>query len=146
MADIKRSGISRKGTVSLQDLLNLAKSNPNLKKGGAIATFTGIVRGYTHEGKIVEKLEVEACEEEASKALVEISEELRLSQGVIDVLIHHLVGEFYVGEDLVYVVTIGKSRKDAFKALELAVEKYKKTAEIWKKEYLRDGTSYWVSG
>ena len=36
--------------------------------------------------------------------------------------------------------------RDAFKALELAVEKYKKIAAIWKKEYLEDGTSYWTSG
>ena len=146
MADIKHVGISRKGTIFLQDLLNLAKRNPDLKEGGAIVTFTGIVRGYTHDGKKVEKLGVEACEEEACKALAGISEELRVSPGVIDVLIHHLVGEFYVGEDLVYVVAIGKSRKDAFKALESAVENYKKRAEIWKKEYLEDGTSSWLSG
>lgn len=145
MVDINRVGISRKSTVSLQDLLSLAKRNPDLKKGGAIAAFTGIVRGYTHDGKEVQKLEIEASEDEASKALAEISEELRARPGVIDVLIHHLIGEFEVGEDLVYVVVIGKSRKDAFQALEEAVDRYKKKAEIWKKEYLKDGTSYWIS-
>ena len=88
---------------------------------------------------------MEACEGEAYKALAEISEELRARPGVIDVLIHHLVGEFEVGEDLVYVVVIGRSRKDAFQALEEAVNRYKKRAEIWKKEYLKDGTSYWIS-
>ena len=145
MVEIRRVGISRKGTISLQDILNIARSNSNLKKGGAIATFTGIVRGYTHGGKKVVKLKVEACEDEARKALTEISEELRARPGVIDVLIHHLVGEFYVKEDLVYVVVIGKSRRDAFQALEEAVERYKKKAEIWKKEYLGDGTSYWIT-
>lgn len=145
MVNIKRTEVNKKGAVSLQDVLNLAKRNPELKKGGAIATFTGIVRGYTHEGKEVQKLEIEAHPEEANKALAKISEELRAKPGVIDVLIHHLIGEFQVGEDLVYVVAIGKSRKDAFRALEEAVERYKKEATIWKKEYLKDGTSYWVS-
>lgn len=145
MVDIDRVGISGKGSISLQDLLELARRNPDLKRGGAIATFTGIVRGFTYGGKEVQKLEVEVCEEEANKALAEISEELRARPGVIDVLIHHLVGEFDVGEDLVYVVVTGKSRKDAFQALEEAVDRYKKKAEIWKKEYLKDGTSYWIS-
>lgn len=145
MVNIKRTGVSKKDEVSLQDVLNLARSNPELKKGGAIATFTGIVRGHTHEGKEVQKLEVEAHPEEANKALAKISKELRANPGVIDVLIHHLTGEFHVGEDLVYVVTVGESRKDAFQALEEAVERYKKEATIWKKEYLKDGTSHWVS-
>jgi len=145
MVDIKRVGISVKGVVSLQDLLKLAKHNPNLREGGAIATFTGIVRGYTHSGEEVQKLEIEAHQEEAIKALTEISDELRSKPGVIDVLIHHLVGEFQVGEDLVYVVVIGKSRRDVFQALEKAVEGYKKKAAIWKKEYLSDGSSHWTS-
>jgi len=145
MVDVERVGIDRKGMVSLQDLLNLARSNPEVEKGGAIATFTGIVRGYTHDGREVQKLEIEAYEEEANRALARISEELCSRSGVIDVLIHHLVGEFYVGEDLVYVVVVGKSRKDVFQALEEAVERYKKEAAVWKKEYLKDGTSSWIS-
>jgi len=145
MVITKRTGVSKKGEATLQDVFTLAKNNPELIKGGAIATFTGIVRGYTHEGKEVQKLEIEANPEEANKALAKISRELRANPGIIDVLIHHLVGEFDVGEDLVYVVAIGKSRKDAFQALEEAVERYKKEATIWKKEYLKDGTSHWVS-
>jgi len=145
MVNIKRVGIDRKGTISLENLLNLVRSNPELEKGGAIATFTGIVRGYTHNGKKVQKLEIEAHEKEAGKALAKISRELRARPGVVDVLIHHLVGEFNVGEDLVYVIVVGKSRKDVFQALEEAVERYKKEAAVWKKEYLEDGTSHWTS-
>ncbi len=145
MVVLKRTGVSAKGEVTLQDILTFVKSNPELRRGGAIATFTGIVRGYTHEGEEVQKLEIEAHPQEAEKALAKISEELRANPGVIDVLIHHLVGEFNVGEDLVYVVAVGKSRKDAFQALEDAVERYKKEASIWKKEYLKNGSSRWVS-
>ncbi len=145
MVNLGRTGVWKKGDVSLQGILEFARNNPELKRGGAIVTFTGIVRGYTREGKEVQKLEVEAHTEEAGKALAKISAELRSRPGVVDVLIHHLAGEFYVGEDLVYVVVVGKSRSDAFQILEEAVERYKKEATIWKKEYLRDGTSHWVS-
>ena len=145
MVEIKRVGINRKGMVSLQDLLNLARGNPEVEKGGAVATFTGIVRGYTQEGKEVHKLEIEAYEEEANRALTRISKEVSAKLGVIEVLICHLVGEFCVGEDLGYVVVIGKSRRDTFQALEEAVERYKKEVAIWKKEYLKDGSSSWVT-
>lgn len=145
MHQIGRVGIETKGTVSLQDLINEAKNNPEVSKGGAIVTFTGIVRGYTHDGKKVSKLEIEAHDVEATKALAKISEELRKWPGVVDVLIHHLTGEFNVGEDLVYVVVIGSSRVDAFQAIEEAVNRYKKEAALWKKEYLEDDSSYWIS-
>lgn len=115
-----------------------------MNKVGAIATFTGIVKEYTSKGE-VQKLIIETHPQEAIKALTRISTELRASQGIIDVFIHHFTGEFDVGEDLVYVIVTGKSRKDVFHTLKLAVERYKKEAAIWKKEYLKNGASYWVA-
>lgn len=144
MVNIVRVGINEKGKISLHDLLTYARSNPDIEQGGAIVTFTGIMRGYTHSGEKIQKLEIESHIKEAKRALTKISNEIRARPGVIDVLIHHFIGEFEVGEDLVYVVVVGKSRKDAFQALEV-VERYKKEAAIWKKEYLEDGKSYWIS-
>jgi molybdopterin synthase catalytic subunit len=143
--EINRVGISTKGTLCLLDLLKAAKKNPEMKKSGAIASFTGIVRGYTSKGEEVQKLMIEAHPEEVIKALTRISTELCANQEIVDVFIHHFIGEFEVGEDLVYVVVIGKSRKDVFQTLRLAVERYKKEAAIWKKEYLKNGTSYWTA-
>jgi len=59
-------------------------------------------------------------------------------EGVIDVQIHHFVGEFDVGEDLVYVVVAGAHRQNVFPVLEEAVERYKGEAPIFKKEYVID--------
>jgi molybdopterin synthase catalytic subunit len=74
---------------------------------------------------------------------------LKKTPGIIDVQIHHLLGEFSVGEDLVYVLVAGAHRKDVFPVLEEAVERYKKEVLIFKKEYRIDGkgktTSSWVS-
>jgi len=145
MIDVRRIGIVKRGTITLQSLLNAVRDNPEIKRGGAIVTFTGIVRGYTHKEEAVRKLEVEASDEEANKAIARISNELRAKPGIIDVLICHFVGEFNVGDDLVYVIVVGKSRKESFEALEEAVERYKKEVAIWKKEYLENGSSYWVS-
>ncbi|MFQ6075183.1 MAG: molybdenum cofactor biosynthesis protein MoaE [Candidatus Bathyarchaeia archaeon] len=143
--EIGRVGIHEKGEVTLQDLITLARNSPETRRAGAIATFTGIVRGYTHEGKEVEGLYLEAYREEAERALERISEDLRARPGVVDVLIHHMIGEFSVGEDIVYVVVSGVSRKDVFPTLIEAVERYKREAAIWKKEHLKDGEAYWVS-
>jgi molybdopterin synthase catalytic subunit len=146
VVELKRTGIDVKGTVSLSDLLDLARKNTEAHSAGAIVTFTGIVRGYTHSGEEVRKLELEAYDELAEKALEKISSDLRTRKGVVDVLIHHLVGTFDIGEDLVYVIVLADSRENAFITAREAVERYKKEAAVWKKEYLDDGTSKWVEG
>ena len=105
MLNIKRTGIDNKGTISLPDLIAFARQNPGIDESGAIATFTGIVRGYTHDGEQVEKLELEAYEEVAEKTLEKISDELRIKSGIVDVFIHLLKGTFSVGEEIVYYQT-----------------------------------------
>jgi len=142
-------GIHEKGKLSLLDLLKSVKDRSDFRKAGALAMFIGVVRGETLGGKTVKKLELEAYEEKANEALGNICKELREKKGIIDVQIHHFVGEFNVGEDLVYVVVAGAHRRNVFPVLEEAVERYKKEATIFKKEYVIDETgatkSYWVS-
>jgi len=140
---IRRGMVHRKGELSLFDVLNAVKRNPNIHLAGAIACFIGIVKSTGRNGSRVRKLEIEAAEEEANKTLTEICEKLMEREGVIDVHIHHFTGEFEVGEDLVYVVVAGRSRKDVFQALMDAVNMYKREAPIWKKEYTEKG-AYWV--
>jgi len=143
------SGVHRKETFSLLDMIKTTKNNPNFRKAGAIAIFIGVVRGETPKGEIVKKLELEAYEEKANETLQNICNELKKKHGIIDVQIHHLLGEFNVGEDLVYVLVAGAHRKNVFPVLEEAVERYKKEAPIFKKEHIttREGKpkSYWVS-
>ena len=142
-------GIHEKGKLSLLDLLKTVKDRPDFHKAGALAMFIGVVRGETLDGEPVKKLELEAYEEKANEVLGNICKELREREGVIDVQIHHFVGEFGVGEDLIYVVVAGAHRQNVFSVLEEAVERYKKEATIFKKEYVIDKTgatgSYWVS-
>jgi molybdopterin synthase catalytic subunit len=59
-----------------------------------------------------------------------------------------LLGEFTVGEDLVYVLVAGSHRQNIFPVLEEAVERYKNQAPIFKKEYVLtkqgEKKAYWL--
>lgn len=146
---VSHTCVHRKGKLSLFDLLRFIRGRPYFHKVGALAIFVGVVRGETSSGEAVKKLELEAYEEKANEILDQICKDLRNRTGVIDVQIHHFIGDFSVGEDLVYVLVAGSHRKNVFPVLEEAVERYKKEAPIFKKEYVVDEEgklkSYWVS-
>ena len=97
----------------------------------------------------MQKLTLEAYEEKANEVLAKICYDLSQKPGIVDVQIHHLLGEFNIGEDLVYVSVAGSHRTDVFPVLREAVERYKKEAPIFKKERVMNAkgsaTEYWVS-
>jgi len=144
-----QSGVHEKGAFSLLDIIKNVKSKSDIQKAGAIALFIGIVRGETLNREKVQKLELEAYKEKANEILASICNDLKKKQGIVDVQIHHLLGEFSVGEDLVYVLVAGAHRRNVFSVLEEAVERYKKEAPIFKKEYITDEKgktrAYWVT-
>jgi molybdopterin synthase catalytic subunit len=143
------AGVHEKGTFTVLDLLNNAKKNENYEKAGAIALFIGVVRGENLEGEKVQKLTLEAYEEKANEVLTKICDDLAKKKGIVDVQIHHLLGEFNVGEEMVYVSVAGSHRTDVFPVLREAVERYKSEAPVFKKEYIVDAKGaageYWVS-
>jgi molybdopterin synthase catalytic subunit len=143
-------GIHKKGELSLSELIKSIKERADFHKAGAMAMFVGVVRGETVGGENVEGLELEAYEEQANRILGGICEELKKREGVVDVQIHHFVGEFDVGEDLVYVVVAGAHRENVLGIPREAVERYKHEAPVFKKEHIVDEEgiskeSYWVS-
>ncbi|MEM3881445.1 MAG: molybdenum cofactor biosynthesis protein MoaE [Candidatus Bathyarchaeia archaeon] len=143
------AGVHEKGTFSVPELLSSIKNSRSYEKVGAIALFIGVARGETLEGEKVEKLTLEAYEEKANEVLAKICEDLSKKPGIVDVQIHHLLGEFNVGEDLVYVSVAGSHRSQVFPVLREAVERYKSEAPVFKKERIIDSkgavTEYWVS-
>ena len=130
---MKKAGVHEKGSLSLADVMENIRGRPDFHRAGAVVTFTGVVRGSTCEGK-VQKLELQAYEEKADEVLVGICNDLKKKPGILDVQIHHLLGEFEVGEDLIYVLVAGEHRQQVFPVLEEAVERYKREAPIFKKE------------
>ena len=143
------AGVHEKGTFSVLDAINNTKKGENFEKAGAIALFIGVARGETLEGEKVQKLTLEAYEEKANEVLAKICDDLSQKPGIVDVQIHHLLGEFNVGEDLVYVLVAGSHRTDVFPILREAVERYKSEAPVFKKELIIDAkgsaTEHWVS-
>ena len=143
------AGVHEKGTFSVLDLINNTKRSINYKKAGAVTLFIGVTRGETLEGEKVQKLTVEAYEEKANEVLTKICDDLSKKPGIADVQIHHLLGEFDVGEEMVYVLVAGSHRTDVFPVLREAVERYKNEVPVFKKENIIDakGSSneYWVS-
>ncbi len=145
------TGVHQKGTFNLQNAIDNIKSDPNYPKTGAIAVFVGVVRGETldKEKEKVEKITIEAFEEQADRTLEKISQDLAKKPGISNVQIHHLLGEFQVGDDLVYVAVGGAHRTDVFPVLREAVERYKSEVPVFKKEHIitKQGANaeYWVS-
>lgn len=141
--------VHEKGAVSLEKLIEELKEKQDFQKVGALAIFVGVVRGETSNGEKVQKLEIEVYEDKAEDTLSSICGNLKNREGIVDVQIHHFLGEFNVGEDLVYVVVAGSHRESVFPVLMEAVERYKKEVPIFKKEYLitKEGTvkAYWVA-
>ncbi|GAB4309032.1 MAG: molybdenum cofactor biosynthesis protein MoaE [Promethearchaeota archaeon] len=142
-------GVYKKGDVRLEDVVAAVKADPCFSEVGALTSFVGVVRSTSQDpasGKGVTGMLVEANEPLANQALRDICRTLeREEDDVKRVVICHLVGQFGVSEDLVYVVVAAGHRKAAFTALERAVEMYKRAAAIWKKEIFGDGTGRWVS-
>lgn len=144
----KTAGVHEKGTFSLVDIINRTKGKRGFRKAGAIAVFVGVVRGETLEGEKVQRLELQAYREKADEVLAKICDDLKSKPGIVDVQIHHLLGEFHVGEDIVYVLVAGSHREEVFPVLEEAVERYKKDAPIFKKELVTtakgEKRAYWL--
>ena len=142
-------GVHEKGSLTFSDLIEGMKDTEVFRRAGAIVSFVGVVRGKNLKGEQVEKLEVEAYEEKANEVLADICSELEGEEGIVNVQIHHFLGEFNVGEELVYVLVAGMHRKDVFPVLEKAVERFKSEAPIFKKEYVitKKGKkqSHWIT-
>ncbi len=132
------AGVHEKGNFSLSDLIDSIKKSENFAKTGAIGLFIGVARGENNEGQKVQKLTLEAYEEKANEVLGKICDDLEEMPGIVDVQIHHLLGEFNVGEDLVYVSVAGSHRPEVFSVLREAVERYKHEAPVFKKEQVTD--------
>ncbi|HMK45498.1 MAG TPA: molybdopterin synthase [Methanocella sp.] len=128
--------------VTLFDLLSRARRNPEIKKAGAIGTFTGIVREIA-DNEITEALEFESYDTVAKERISRIEAELKRKPGIVDVIIHHKTGRIEKGEDIVYIVVAAGHRQELFPVLSDAIERVKEEVPIWKKEMTVSG-EYWV--
>jgi molybdopterin synthase catalytic subunit len=149
MNDLKKtkkieSGIYSKGEIDFGRLVKSIKQNSKITEAGSIHTFTGIVRSTSKIGKPVVSMKIDAYNELANESIKKICKKLKQREGIIDVKIIHLKGEFELTEDLVYVVVASAHRKEGFETISKAVDMYKKEIAVWKREDFRDGSSEWI--
>jgi len=139
-----KSGIYNKGEIELEHLIESLKKHPNISKAGSIHTFTGIVRDSSNNDKVVVGMKIDAYDDLANASITKICNILKQKEGIIDVKIIHLKGDFNLSEDLVYVVVASAHRKEGFEVISKAVEMYKKEIAVWKRENFSNGTSEWI--
>ncbi|MBY9009408.1 MAG: molybdenum cofactor biosynthesis protein MoaE [Candidatus Lokiarchaeota archaeon] len=139
-----KSGIYQKDEINLSNIIFSLKNHPKIQDVGSILTFTGIVRNTSKDGKLIRELEIDAYEEFANKSINKICKEIKEIPGIVEIIIVHFKGTFDIKDELVHVSIASSHREEGFKALRLAVERYKKEIAVWKKEIFLDGSSEWV--
>lgn len=140
--ELVKIALAQPEQVTLGNLIAKIKSNPDIKKAGAIGTFTGIVREVARE-EVTKYLEFESYGEVAAQRVAKIVEDMKKKEGIVDVIIHHKTGRIAAGEDIVYIVIATGHRQELFPALREAIERVKEEVPIWKKEFTVAG-EYWV--
>jgi molybdopterin synthase catalytic subunit len=118
------------------------KDSLDASGAGGIVTFVGQVRAHSR-GREVTQLEYEAYPEMAEAVFVQIAQEAKRDFDILDIAIHHRIGNLTVGEISVVVAVAAAHRAAAFDAARFAIDTLKRTAPIWKKEHGADG-AVWV--
>lgn len=131
-------GSIRDDPASLDELVEAVRTDGT----GAVATFTGVVRGQSR-GREVERLDYEAYEEMAEASLLDLRDRALERFDIEDARVVHRKGSFSVGEPVVYVAVAAAHREAAFAACRWLIDTLKEETPIWKKEHTADG-SYWV--
>ena len=122
----------------LEPLVNAVRRSSS----GAVAAFLGVVREQTR-GRQVRYLEYEAYREMAIPKMREIADEIRRKWEVDEIAMVHRIGHLQVGEASVAIAVAAPHRHQALAACAYAIDRFKETVPIWKKEVWTDGEE-WV--
>ncbi|MFD2370835.1 molybdenum cofactor biosynthesis protein MoaE [Brevibacillus sp. GCM10020057] len=113
-------------------------SNPH---AGAILTFVGTVREFTHGQRTV-SLSYEAYAPMAVEKMKQIAAEIEERWPGTQVAMQHRVGNLQIEEIAVVVAVATAHRNEAFEAGRYAIERLKQIVPIWKKEMWEDGSEW----
>lgn len=122
-----------------RDVVDVAAEMALLEQGGAVATFTGLVRA--DDG--VSILELEHYPGATEAALTRLCEEATTRWMLAAVTVVHRVGPMAPGERIVFVGTCSAHRAAALEACAFLIDRLKTDAPFWKRETVA-GASRWV--
>jgi molybdopterin synthase catalytic subunit len=106
---------------------------------GAVATFTGMVRG----GDDLVALTLEHYPGMTEREIARIAEDAQRRWPLTGITIIHRVGRLGVGAHIVLVAVAASHRAAAFEACEFLMDHLKTRAPFWKQEE-RGGVAQWV--
>ena len=120
-------------------VIDVAAEFALLEHDGAVATFTGLVRG--DDG--VATLELEHYPGATEAALEQLATAACARWTLTAATIVHRVGPMVPGERIVFVGTCAPHRAAALEACAYLIDRLKTDAPFWKRETV-DGTARWV--
>ena len=121
----------------------VSKAESSTSNAGALASFTGRVRGQDHD-KPLSHMFLEYFPGVTEKEIEKIIHQAQKQWPILYVRVIHRVGRINAGENIVLVLTASEHRKAAYQANEFIMDYLKTRAPFWKKEHFADGDSYWV--
>ena len=119
--------------------IDIGAEHARLETGGAVATFTGLVR--SDDG--VTSLELEHYPGATERALESLVEDAKARFGLAAATIVHRVGAMAPGERIVFVGTVSPHRAAALEACAFLIDRLKTDAPFWKRE-TRGTEACWV--
>lgn len=121
------------------DAIDIAAEQVLLEQGGAVATFTGLVRA--DDG--VATLELEHYPGATEAALTRLAEEAVRRWSLAAATIVHRVGPMQPGERIVFTGAASAHRAAALDACAFLIDRLKTDAPFWKREVVA-GEGRWV--
>jgi molybdopterin synthase catalytic subunit len=130
----------RIGAEPFEPAAELAAFTARVPGAGAIASFTGLVRG---ESGRVYGLDLDHYPALTEGAVAAIGDEARARFGLDGLVIVHRHGALAPGEPIVFVAAAAAHRRAAFEAVDYMMDRLKTEAPFWKREHGPDG-SRWI--
>lgn len=112
----------------IHEWLKTVKKTQDVDKVGMILVHNGVVRGKSKDGKKVEGMRLSFSPEKLDAIIAE----LKGSQGISDIRVWINEGYLKVGDDIMYVLVAGRTRKEVIPIFEELLERIKK--EVVKEE------------
>lgn len=110
---------------------------------GAVSLFSGFTRDNFENKKVI-SLEYEAYESMAIKRMEIIGSSIRKHwPDVVNIAIYHRLGVVPVCEASIVIAISAPHRKSSLEAVNYAIDEFKTTVPIWKKEQYQDNESVW---
>lgn len=112
---------------------------------GALAVFEGVARNHAR-GRRVLLLEYEAYEAMAAAKMRALAVELHRGFRLTRVALVHRLGRIQIGETSILIALSSPHRRAALDACRFAIDAFKHSVPIWKKEFFEQGESAWAEG